>query len=123
MKELEEGGWVEGVDVVGGTRTGFRTRTLNDDDGALRSAGAKGGDNLFAWNVMDGGVENNAVDVGKTFEGFEGLRSAVSGNDVEFSGLDDELARGDGARVFAVDDEEAGADHEWIVRGDVGAVL
>src|SRR6185312_14200644 len=73
MEEFEEAGGIEGVDVMGGAGAMLRAGTLDDDDRNLRGAGANSGDDGFAGNVVDGGVQDDAVDVGKALEGFKGF--------------------------------------------------
>ena len=129
MEELEQMRGVEGVDLVGGAGAIDRSGTLNHDDGNVRRALANGGDDCFAGDVVNHGVEDSTVDVREMLKGLDGFFAAVGGDDIEFCGLDDQLARGDGAGVFAVDDEKTGPNHGDILRGkmpvpsDDGAVI
>lgn len=74
-------------------------------------------DEVRARHVAHAGVKDDAVHVGKEMEDFDGFGAAVSGEDVDFCGLDDELAGGDGAGVFAIGDEIAGPDHAFDYDG------
>lgn len=124
VKEFEEAGRVEGINEVGRAGAGLRRGSLDDDDGNLRGAGANGRDDLLARNIVDGGVENDAVDAGEALKGLESLSAAVGRDDVELRGFDDELAGGNGAGMLAVDDEETWPSHGYMVRGeDVGTVM
>jgi len=114
-EELEEIGGVEGLEVVRGPGALGRARSHDDDDGAVGGEVLELLDEFGAGHVADASVENNAADAGEDLEGFEGFVAAVGGDDVELGGFDDQLARGDAAGVFAIDDEKTGADHGFII--------
>jgi hypothetical protein len=88
------------------------------DDGKLGIEFFDSGDEVAASHVADTSVEYDTVDLGKCGQSFDGLSCAVGGDNVEFGGLDDELAGGDAAGIFAIDDEKAGPDHVF----DYGAM-
>ena len=117
MEELEQMRGVEGVDLVGGARAVDRSGALNHDDGNVGRALANGGDDCFARDVVNHGVEHGAVDVRELLKCLDGFLAAVGGDDIKLCGLDDQLARGDGAGVFAVDDEKTGPNHGDMLRG------
>ena len=110
---------VEGVELVRGAGAVDRAGALNHDDGNVRRALANGGDDGLAGDVVNHGIEHGTVDVWEMLKGLDGFFAAVGGDDIEFCGLDDQLARGDGAGVFAVDDEKTGPNHGAMLRGAV----
>ena len=79
----------------------------DDDDGDLWLEGLDGACYDAAGRVVEAAIENDSADGGEEFEELERLFAAVGGEDVELGGLNHELAGGDAAGEFAVDDEEA----------------
>jgi hypothetical protein len=71
-------------------------------------------DEIGARDVLDASVKDCAADRGKTVKEIERFASAVGSDDVELGGFDDELASGDAAGKFAVDDEKTGSIHGCI---------
>lgn len=96
-----------------GAGTLWATRTLHNDDGNLWRTVAYGAEDVAAGKVADSGVQNDAVDGRKALKGLNGFGAVVGGDHVELRGLDDQLAHGNGSGVFAIDYQEAGANH-WL---------
>lgn len=89
----------------------MRAGSADGDDGKRGDELFDASDEVAAGHVADTGVEDNAIDLGEAFEGFDGFFGAVGGDDVKLGGFDDQLAGGDTARVLAVDDQKTGTDH------------
>jgi len=73
------------------------------------------GDEIATAHVANACVEDDAMHIGESLQGFDRFGGAVGGDDVEFGGLDDELARGNATGIFTVDDKKAGPDHAAIM--------
>ena len=118
METLEQGEKFFGVEglqsVVGGITAGVARRG-DYDYGELRLEGFQGEDQFVAGHVGHAGVGDYAVDGGELAQDFDGLMAAVGGDDVEFGGFDDQLAGRDAGGGFAVNDEEAGTEHAYLL--------
>jgi hypothetical protein len=86
----------------------------DDDDWACGTDYFEFAGDVGAGDVVDAAVEDDAADCGEATEHFNGFFATVGGEHVELCRLDDELACGDAAGEFTVDDEKAGPDH-WLI--------
>ena len=66
---------------------------------------------IGAGHLRHFSVHNDGIDCREPSDGLEGFVDAVGGQDVEFSGFDDEFAGGNASRVLAVHDQKA-----WAMR-------
>jgi len=121
---------IEGVEVVVGADGGDAAWGVDDDYGDFGVDLFEFSDEVVAGHVGEASVGDDAVEGGVFAEGFDGLVAGVGGEDVEFGGFDDQLAGRNGRGAFAIDDEEAGANHDSIVgraggkvQGRVGGVV
>jgi len=110
-EKFEKLGGLEGFEIVACAWTVGRTGGVDDDERESGVDGAELFDELSAGCVFNAGIDNDTVDEREALEGFYGFLAAVSGDDIELGSLNDELAGGDAAGVFAVNNEETGPGH------------
>lgn len=115
-QEFEEAGGVKEFEVVIGGGT-LLVHGADHDDRQFRRELLDGKDDIVRLHIADDVVEDDSIDSGKAFDGLNGLFSGVRRDDVELGGLNDQLARGDVAGEFAVNDDEAGSGHFCWMNG------
>lgn len=114
LEQVEEFAGIECVDCVVGQRARVVRWCADDDHGNGGVDLLERSEELFAGHVGQACVGNDAVDGREFAQGLDGFFAAVSGDDVEFGGFDDELAGGDSGGGFAVYYEETGTKHAGL---------
>ena len=111
LEDFKKLAGIEGVEDVVGEFARGATRGLDNDEGNFGMDFSEGGEEIVADHVGHAGVGDDAVDSGEFAQCFDRFFTGIGRDDVEFGGLDDELAGRDSGGGFAIDDEEAGAKH------------
>ena len=116
FEEREKPPGIKGLEDVIGMFAGRVAWSADDDDGYFRLQLFERVYEVATGHVFHAGIGDDAIDAGELAQRFDGFFAAVSGDDVEFGGFDDELAGGDAGGGFAVDDEIAGTYHGFSIR-------
>ena len=103
FEQLQQPRRLERVQMMVGALAEVATRPADANDDQFRLECFHVPDHLSAGHVAKIGVHHHAINRREPLQGLQRLFAAVSRDDIQLRGLDNEFARGDTAGVLAID--------------------